>query len=109
MTFLFIGCDSSSNEEEDMIKDSREAVIELNQKYNQLYQVVMEGYIGGNKEFEAAGLCLQALTMELINVNKALHIDCKKYGSDGKPQMIEDKNGTSSPIEIIPDELRIEN
>lgn len=104
-----MGCNTSSNEDETIIKDARMAVIELNQKYNKLYQVVMEGYMGGNEEFEAAGICLQSLTMEIINVNKALHIDCKKYGKNGEPQMIEDKNGKLSPIEIIPDELKIQN
>ncbi len=109
MILFFMGCSTSSNEDEKMIKNSRLAVLELNKKYNQLYQVVMEGYLSGNKEFEAAGICLQSLTMEIINVNKALHIDCKQYGKNGNPQMIEDKNGKLSPIEIIPDELKIDD
>lgn len=105
---FLLGCDSSSKDNDSIIDNSRTAVIELNQKYNQLYNIVMKEYIKGNSEYEAAGICLQSLTKELMAVNKALLIDCKKYDEKGKPQMIEDQSGNLSPVEIIPNELKIE-
>lgn len=109
MLLFLIGCNSSSEQSEEIVDDSRSAVIELNQRYNELYQVVMKEYLRGNAEYEAAGVCLQALTKEIMAVNKALHIDCKMYGENGSPQMVEDKYGNLSPIEILPNELKIED
>ena len=101
-------CNHSSKEDQEIIENAREEVIKLDQKYNQLYQVVMMEYMSGDSRYESAAVCLQELTKELLSVNKALKIDCKKYNDNGEPTMLQDKDGSLSPIEIIPNELKIE-
>lgn len=103
---LLTGCNGASKQEKE-IDNARLKVIELNQKYNKLYQAIMSQYMAGNSDYEAAGMCLQMLTKEIIAVNKALKIDCKQYDENGEAIMVEGKNGLS-PIEIIPNELKIE-
>ena len=110
LTFLLLcGCSQSPKEDQEIIKNAREEVIKLDQKYNQLYQVVMMEYMRGDSRYESAALCLQEITKELMSVNKALKIDCKQYNENGEPTMLQDKDGSLSPIEIIPNELKIEN
>lgn len=105
---LFVSCDNSSKKDQEIIDNARVECIKLNQKYNQLYQVVMARYMSGNSEFEAAALCLQGITPELLSVNKALKIDCKHYDENGNPTMVQNEDGVTSPVEIIPNELSIE-
>lgn len=106
---LFIGCADSTTEDKQLIDDARVEVINLNKKFNDLYQVVAYEYmIEDNKDFEKATLCLQALTNEIVAVNKSLKIDCKKYNENGKPKMLENEDGTKSPIEGPPNKLRLE-
>lgn len=105
---LFVSCDNSSSKDQEIIDNARVECIKLNQKYNQLYQVVMSRYISGNSEYESAAICLQEITKELLSVNKALKIDCKHYDENGKPTMMQNKDGGTSPVEIIPNELSVE-
>lgn len=104
---ILTGCNDEPSKEQRTIDNARVEVIKLNQKYNKLYQTVMSEYVRGNSNFESAAICLQELTKEIIDVNKALKIDCKQYNENGKPSMIQGEDGLS-PVESIPNELKIE-
>lgn len=92
---------------QETIDNTRMEVIKLNQKYNMLYQAVMSQYMQGNRNYESAAICLQELAQEIIDVNKALKIDCKQYNENGEPTLIQGEDGLS-PAEGIPNVLRIE-
>lgn len=106
--FLFVlGCNSEHKEDMEIIDNARRDIINLNQKYNNLYQFVMVNYMQGNNNYGPAAVCLQDLAVELMAVNKALKIDCYKYDEKGNPIMERDNNGKSTPVEIIPNEMKI--
>lgn len=103
---LLIKGDNSDNKK--LIDNARREVIKLNQKHNDLYFKVASLSMKGDKDYEAGVVCLQELTAEIIAVNKALNIDCKLYDENGKPLMQQNSDGTKSPVEILPNELKIE-
>lgn len=90
------------------IDNTRWEVINLNRKYNKLYHALMSIYItNGNQDVKVAIECMQEMMPEIMAVNKSLHIDCKKY-ENGEIVKVEGEDG-SSPIEILPDELKIDD
>lgn len=103
---LLTGCRESSDSE--MIDSARSEIIKLNQKFNQLYHGAMYQYMKGDDSYASAVMVLQELTKETIAVNKSLKIDCRKYNDQGGVIMFQNEDGTSSPLEIIPDDLKIE-
>lgn len=108
LLLLLFGCNNSSTNNEQIIDNARIEVINLNKKYNRRYQLVYLEYFKWNKAYESAAICLQELLTEIIAVNKSLKIDCKQYNANGEPSMVEDADGSRSPIEGLPDELRID-
>lgn len=69
----------------------------------------MSQYMSGDAEWESGVVCLQQILKEIMALNKALGIDCKQYSENGKPILTETEDGAKSPIEILPNELRIDN
>lgn len=96
----FVSCSDKN------VDDARRECIQLNQEYNRLYQKAMLEYMSGNTQWGLAAGCLQEIMPELLNVNKALGIDCTQYDENGEPVMMEHPNGERHPVEIIPDEIR---
>lgn len=92
----FVSCNDNN------VDDARRECIQLNQEYNRLYQKAMLEYLSGNTQWDLAAGCLQEIMSELLNVNKALGIDCAQYDENGEPVMMMDANGERHPVEIIP-------
>ena len=109
LIFPFIlGCSNSSSNDQEIIDETREEVIKLNQKYNKLFHYAVLEYMDGNSDFKAAPVVLQELFKDIMVVNKSLKIDCKVYNNNGEPEMVEMEDGSLHPSERLPDELRIE-
>ena len=90
-----------------VINQSRASIIELNKKYNEVYNNLgILSYELNNNYAKSTMQLLQQFTQPLIDVNKSLGLDCKKY-QDGSPIMMQDINGKKTPVEIIPEEIRI--
>ena len=98
----------NSLNEAEIIDAARRKIINLNKKHNKVYNFIAKRYMKGDKNSEGGVFCLQELTLEIIAVNRALKIDCKSYDENGNPLMIQNADGTKSPAEGLPEELRIE-
>lgn len=107
-----------TNKNEIAIKDkqvvldsSRVSIIELNKTYNYLFENLGRAAFGqqNNEPAIVAFQVLQRLTPELMELNKSLKLDCKRYREDGTPVMVKDKNGLESPLETLPEEIKIIN
>lgn len=102
---------SHSEELKDMkstVDKARTASVELNRQFNEMYNKFGYAALNNNK-FGGVGLqIMQVLSPNIMSVNKALGLDCKKYDENGKPVMVKEKTGETSPIEILPEEIRIE-
>lgn len=105
---------SKSSEMEDAkrtLDNAREASVKLNIQFNHLYdQLGLIALENGNKYAIASFQTLQKLTPNIMQISKSLRMDCKQYDDNGKPIMVEnDKTGQTTPIEALPEEIRIEN
>ena len=91
-----------------VLDNSRYAMIEFNKEYNRLYNQI--GYYAIAENNENAKVIfgvLQELGPELFDLNRSLKLDCKEYQENGKPLMSRDNNGVESPVEKLPEEVRI--
>lgn len=91
-----------------VLDNSRYAMIEFNKEYNRLYNQI--GYYAIAENNENAKVIfgvLQELGPELFDLNRSLKLDCKEYQENGKPLMSRDDNGVESPVEKLPEEVRI--
>lgn len=91
-----------------VLDNSRYSMIEFNKEYNRLYNQI--GYYAIAENNESAIVCfqvLQELGPELFDLNRSLKLDCKEYQENGKPMMSRDENGVESPVEKLPEEIRI--
>ena len=88
---------------------SRQASVELNKKYNSIYnKLAIVAMNRNNTGAIFAFEVIKILSPEMMTMSKSLGMDCKKYGEDGKPIMVEDyKTGQMNPVEILPEEIRI--
>lgn len=102
---VLVGCQEQKDEQ--MLNDAREKCIELNQRFNDLNMTAMVGYLNGNTDWRLVGNTLQAMTTQIIDINKSLGIDCTKYDEEGNPILVEHENGEKYPLEIIPNELQL--
>ena len=98
----------SNNKYKKMVKEARMECIEYNKEHNQIYNVIMKNYLFQQDEkYGLAGSIMLELDFpHLMSINKALGIDCKKYGENGKVIMSE-QNGKQYPMEGLPDELKL--
>lgn len=95
------------NNEQVIINNGRTSMIEFNIKFNKIYNNIGKLAIGQNNEYAIAIMqVLQQLAPELIKINKSLKLDCTEY-QNGAPVSIQDENGNSSPLEKLPEEIRI--
>lgn len=95
------------NNEQVIINNGRTSMIEFNIKFNKIYNNIGKLSIGQNNEYAIAIMqVLQQLAPELIKINKSLKLDCTEY-QNGAPVSIQDENGNSSPLEKLPEEIRI--
>lgn len=95
------------NNEQVIINNGRTSMIEFNIKFNKIYNNIGKLAIGQNNEYAIAIMqVLQQLAPELIKINKSLKLDCTEY-QNGAPVSIQDENGESSPLEKLPEEIRI--
>lgn len=91
-----------------VLDDSRFSMVEFNKKYNKLYNQIGYYAIAENNEAAMVGFqVLQELGPELFDLNRSLKLDCKEYQENGKPLMGRDENGVESPVEKLPEEIRI--
>ena len=91
-----------------VLDNSRYAMIEFNKEYNRLYNQI--GYYAIAENNENAKVIfgvLQELGPELFDLNRSLKLDCKEYQENGKTLMSRDDNGVESPVEKLPEEVRI--
>ena len=92
---------------EKILKNARKSVIKANVEYNLLFNKMGVAAMRENNQYAyAAAMTLQEIMPYLLDINKELKIDCKKY-QDGEPVMIEDEYGNKNPGEVLPDELRV--
>ena len=97
----------TKNNEQVIINNGRTSMIEFNIKFNKIYNNIGKLAIGQNNEYAIAIMqVLQQLAPELIKINKSLMLDCTEY-QNGAPVSIQDENGESSPLEKLPEEIRI--
>ena len=97
----------TKNNEQVIINNGRTSMIEFNIKFNKIYNNIGKLAIGQNNEYAIAIMqVLQQLAPELIKINKSLKLDCTEY-HNGAPVSIQDENGNSSPLEKLPEEIRI--
>lgn len=95
------------NNEQAIIDNGRMSMIEFNKEYNKLYNDLGYLAIGENNDFAKVTMnVLLKLTPKLIEVNKSLKLDCTDY-QNGAPVSIQDKNGRSTPLEKLPEEIKI--
>lgn len=91
-----------------VISNSREATIDLNIKYNQLYSYYgKKVLLGGEEKAGVAFNCLQELGANIFDVNRQLKIDTRSYTENGQLQKLEEKDGSISYPEILPEKLRV--
>ena len=103
--FLIQGkCDDNQK----VLDYSRNKMVEFNKGYNEMVNSVIYYAIEKNDGYATvAAQTLQQLTPGLIELNKALKLDCKEYQENGEPLMVKDKNGVENPLEKLPEEVRI--
>lgn len=90
-----------------IIDNGRNTIIEFNKEYNKLYNDLGYLAIGENNDFAKVTMnVLLKLTPKLIEINKSLKLDCTNY-QNGAPVSIQDENGRSTPLEKLPEEIRI--
>ncbi|MBQ9669610.1 MAG: hypothetical protein IJV23_01170 [Prevotella sp.] len=95
------------NNEQAIIDNGRMSMIEFNKEYNKLYNDLGYLAIGENNDFAKVTMnVLLKLTPKLIEVNKSLKLDCTDY-KNGAPVSIQDENGRSTPLEKLPEEIKI--
>ena len=95
------------NNEQAIIDNGRMSMIEFNKEYNKLYNDLGYLAIGENNDFAKVTMnVVLKLTPKLIEVNKSLKLDCKDY-QNGAPVSIQDENGRSTPLEKLPEEIKI--
>lgn len=95
------------NNEQAIIDNGRMSMIEFNKEYNKLYNDLGYLAIGKNNDFAKVTMnVLLKLTPKLIEVNKSLKLDCTEY-QNGAPVSIQDENGRSTPLEKLPEEIKI--
>lgn len=96
------------NNEQAIIDNGRMSMIEFNKEYNKLYNNLGYLAIGENNDFAKVTMnVLLKLTPKLIEVNKSLKLDCTDY-QNGAPVSIQDENGRSTPLEKLPEEIKIQ-
>ena len=99
---------SKDVETQKVLDFSRSKMVEFNKGYNEMVNSVVYYAIEKNDGYATvAAQTLQHLTPELIELNKALRLDCKEYQENGKPLMVKDENGVENPLEKLPEEVRI--
>lgn len=99
---------SKESETKRTLDFSRSKMIELNKEYNELFNKLAYYSMAENNSYAtAAAQTLQQLTPGLIELNKALKLDCKEYQENGEPLMVQDEKGSMNPLEKLPEEIRI--
>lgn len=107
ITVSAIDANKVKHNEQAIIDSSRGSIIELNKFVNGLGQkLFVSSFVDNNVSTTAALKVLEALTPELIKLNKSLKLDCTEY-KNGAPVSIEDENGSRKPVEVLPEEIRI--
>lgn len=107
ITVSAIDANKVKHNEQAIIDSSRGSIIELNKFVNGLGQkLFVSSFVDNNVSATAALKVLEALTPELIKLNKSLKLDCTEY-KNGAPVSIEDENGSRKPVEVLPEEIRI--
>lgn len=82
-------------------------MIEFNKAYNKIYNNLGYLAIGQSNDYAKVAIqVLQQLAPGLIKLNKSLKLDCTQY-QNGAPVSIQDEKGMSSPLETLPEEIRI--
>ena len=100
----------SSEEKDHQLNHARYECIEMNRRYNELFQFIGNQYFReGQKEYEIAGSCLMEMMKTMLPVNEALGIDCTNYDEDGNPIYTADEDGNKHTGQILPNELRLVN
>lgn len=91
-----------------MVENAREECIEYNREYNKNYNTFITNYFATGGEFyKVAASILQNDFPYIMAINKSLNIDCREYDENGEVVMIKGKNGDLSPMEELPNEIRI--
>lgn len=100
----------NSEEKDRQLNHARMECIEMNRRYNELFQFVGKQYFGEEMdEYGIAGSCLMEMMKTMLPVNEALGIDCTNYNEDGNPIYIADEDGVKHTGQILPNELRLVN
>lgn len=95
------------NNEQAIIDNGRMSMIEFNKEYNKLYNDLGYLAIGENNDFAKVTMnVLLKLTPKLIEVNKSLKLDCTDY-QNWAPVSIQGENGRSTPLEKLPEQIKI--
>lgn len=95
-------------ENQKVLDHGRSKMVEFNKVYNEMVNSVIYYAIEKNDGYATvAAQTLQQLTPGIIEINKALKLDCKEYQENGEPLMVKDKNGVENPLEKLPEEVRI--
>lgn len=93
----------------EIIENSRTTIIELNTEYNKMFNNLGVLALRDNNDYaRAAAQVLQQLFPKLISLNKSLKLDCTEY-KNGAPVSIQDENGKTTPLEKLPEEIRLNN
>ena len=99
---------SKDAETQKILDNSRYSMVELNKEYNRLYNQIGYYAIAENNEYASVIIqVLQELAPKFFDLNRSLKLDCKAYQENGNPLMSRDKNGVESPMEKLPEEVRI--
>lgn len=107
ITVSAIDANKVKHNEQAIIDSSRGSIIELNKFVNGLGQkLFVSSFVDNNVSATAALKVLEALTPDLIKLNKSLKLDYTEY-KNGAPVSIEDENGSRKPVEVLPEEIRI--
>lgn len=107
VTASAIEANKVKNNEQAIINNSRTSVIELNTEYNKMFNNLGVLALRDNNDYaRAAAQVLQQLFPKLISLNKSLKLDCTEY-KNGAPVSIQDENGKTTPLEKLPEKIRL--
>lgn len=102
-----IDADRVKKNEQAIIDSSRASIIEFNKECNKTFNNLLFLAFSDNDDYaRTSAQVLQHLFPKLQSVNKSLKLDCTKY-ENGAPVLIQDQNGKSSPLEILPEEIKL--
>lgn len=115
ITFTIVSNKLENNQA--MLDHSRDAVIALNKKYNETFQLVMRECLKMlDNQYDPSSFRklviqfpqeLQDFFLPILEVNRSLQLDCVSYSEDGKPKMCIGEDGQKHVIERLPETKKV--